>query len=146
MKRKDIFKQLLPGVIVGLILGFLITMLVGVNKESPIPNYIGGAMCCLIPTLLNCIIVLKGTAKKLKRKLSFGKALVRTIPYALIAAIIGFVVVSIVVTRLMGINTCELSTLITAIYQAFLGVIVSTISAYIALKKYEKDVKYTKRN
>lgn len=146
MKGKDIFKQLLPGVIVGLILGFCLTMLVGVNTENPMPNYIGGAMCCFIPTLLNCIIVLKGTAKQLDRKLSFGKALGRTMPYALVALVIGFVVVAVIVEQLMGINTCELSTLTTAIYEAILGVVVSTISAYFALKKYASDVKYTKRD
>ncbi len=146
MKGKDIFKQLLPGVIVGLILGFCLTMLVGVNTENPMPNYIGGAMCCFIPTLLNCIIVLKGTAKHLNRKLSFGKALGRTMPYALVALVVGFGVVALIVEQVMGINTCELSTTTTAIYEAILGVVVSTISAYFALKKYESDVKYTKRN
>ena len=146
MKGKDIFKQLLPGVIVGLILGFCLTMLVGVNTENPMPNYIGGAMCCFVPTLLNCIIVLKGTAKQLDRKLPFGKALGRTMPYALVALVIGFIVVSVIVEQMMGINTCELSTITTAIYEAILGVVVSTISAYMALKKYESDVKYTKRD
>ena len=46
MKKKDMFKQLVPGIVVGFILGFILTTLVGVNKENAIPNYIGGAMCC----------------------------------------------------------------------------------------------------
>ena len=146
MKSKDIFKQLLPGVIVGLVLGFCLTMLVGVNTENPIPNFIGGAMCCLIPTLLNTIIVLFGTAKHLNRKLSFGTALLMTIPYAIVAGAIGVLVVSLIVTQIMGINTCELSTIVTAIYEAILGVVVSTLFAYFALKSYEKKVKYTRRD
>ena len=146
MKSKDVFKQLLPGVIVGLILGFCLTMLVGVNKEDPIPNYIGGAVGCFVPTLLNCIIVLKGTAKHLDRKLPFSKAILRTIPYALVALVIGFIVVAGIVDQLLGINTCELSSVVTALYEAILGVVVSTLFAYIALKRYESDVKYTKRD
>lgn len=145
MKKEDIFKQLMPGVIVGLILGFSLTMLVGVDPENPIPNYIGGALSCCIPVLLNCVIVLNGTAKHLNRKISFGNCLKRTIPYALIALLIGFIVVSVIVERVIGISSCEISRLITAIYQAILGVIVSTIAAYFALKKYEKQVKYTRR-
>lgn len=145
MKGKDIVKQLLPGVVVGLILGFGITMLVGVNTENPVPNYIGGAMCCLIPTLLNCVIVLKGTASHLKRELSVMDALKRTIPYALLAIVIGLFVVVVVVENIMGIDTCSITKINTAIYEAILGVVVSTVFAFIALKRYEKQVKYTKR-
>ena len=39
MKNKDIVSLLLPGVLVGLVLGFLLTNLVGVNKEDAIFNY-----------------------------------------------------------------------------------------------------------
>lgn len=146
MKSKDITKQLVPGIVVGLFLGFGLTMIVGVNPENPIPNYIGGAMCGFIPTLLNTVIVLKGTSKVLKRDLSIGQALKRAIPYALIGLIIGFLTVKLLVETLLGFNTCEITKLNTALYQAVLGVIISTFFAYIALKKYEKDVKYTKRN
>ena len=90
MKKNDIIKQLVPGLVVGLILGFILITIVGVNKEDEVPNLIGGVMSCAIPMLLNGIIVLKGTAKVLDRKLSIGKAFVRTIPYIIIAAIIGF--------------------------------------------------------
>ena len=145
MKSKDIAKQLLPGIIVGFLLGFLLTMIVGVNTKNPIPNYIGGAMCCFVPTLLNCIIVLKGTSKHLDRKLSISKAFLQTLPYAFIALLIGFGVVAIYIEQVLGLNTCEMSKLITALYQAVLGVVVSTISAFIALKQYEKKVKYTRR-
>lgn len=145
MKKEDIIKQLIPGVIVGLILGFVLTILVGVNSENPIPNYIGGAMCCFVPTLLNCIIVLKGTAKVLKRKLSIGQSLIKTLPYALSALLFGFVFVAIIIEKFLGINTCEINIIITAVYQSVLGVIVSTISAYFALKQYEKSVKYKRR-
>lgn len=145
MKSKDIFKQLFPGVIVGLILGFTLTMLVGVDTENPIPNYIGGGICCLLPTVLNGVIVLKGTAKHLKRKLPFGQALLRILPYALVSLIIGLIVVIGIVEQVLGISTCDITVVQTAIYEAILGVIVSTVMAYFALKKYESDVKYTKR-
>lgn len=146
MKSKDITKQLVPGIVVGLFLGFGLPMLVGVNPENPIPNYIGGAMCCFVPTLLNTIIVLKGTSKVLKRDLPMGETIKRTIPYALIGLVIGFLTVKLLVETILGYNTCEITKLNTALYQSVLGVIVSTILAYFALKKYEKDVKYTKRN
>lgn len=146
MKGKDKLKQLVPGVVVGLILGFTLTFVVGVDKNNPIPNYIGGAMCCFIPTLLNCIIVLKGTAKHLDRKISFWEAFKRTLPYAIIALVIGFMVVAFVVEQIFGFSTCNIPVFVTALYEAVLGVIVSTISAYIALNDYEEDVKYTRRN
>lgn len=146
MKGKDKLKQLVPGVVVGLILGFTLTFVVGVDKNNPIPNYIGGAMCCFIPTLLNCIIVLKGTAKHLDRKISFWDAFKRTLPYAIIALVIGFMVVAFVVEQIFGFSTCNIPVLVTALYEAVLGVVVSTISAYIALNDYEEDVKYTRRN
>ena len=146
MKKNEIIKILMPGVIVGLILGFGLTMLVGVNKENVIPNYIGGIMCCFLPTILNCIVVLKQTASQLKRKISIGNVLKRSLPKALIAGLIGFIVVAGLVNKLLNIDICNLSVIITAIYEAILGVIISTIMAYIALKKYISDVKYTKRN
>jgi len=145
MKKEEIIKQLVPGVIVGFVLGFVITLLVGVDTVNPIPNYIGGAVCCLVPTLLNTIIVLKGTAKVLKRKISFGKAVLRTVPLALLSAVMGFLVVTVGVEKIIGISTCEISVIVTAIYEAILGVVLSTLFAYIALKKYVSDVKYTKR-
>ncbi len=145
MKEKDIVKQLLPGVVVGLILGFILVNLVGVNDKDVIPNYIGGAMCCLVPTLLNCMIVLNGTAKTLKRKLSLKDAFIRSMPFFIIAAFVGLFVVAVIVEKVIGIDTRTITVFQTAIYQSILGVIVSTIFAFIALKKYEKDVKYTKR-
>ena len=146
MKRKDIVKLLLPGVIVGFILGIILVSLVGVDKENIISNYIGGAMCCLVPTFLYCLIVLFGTAKNLKRKISFKNVLIRILPYVLLAGIIGLFIVAVVIERLIGIDPRTISLIITAIYEAILGVLVSTLFAYIALKKYIKDVKYTKRN
>ena len=145
IKNKDINKLLLPGVIVGLILGFCLTMLVGVNSSNPIPNYIGGAACCLIPTILNCLIVLNGTAKHLDRKLSLWDAFKRTVPYALFAIFIGLFVVITVIEQILGLNTCQIPVVTTAIYEAILGVLVSTVSAYLALKTYVKQVKYTRR-
>ena len=145
MKSKDVFKQLLPGVVVGFILGIILVSLVGVDKENSIPNYIGGAMCCLVPTFLNCLIVLFGTAKTIKRKISFKDVLIRILPFVLLAGIIGLIIVAVIIERLIGIDPRTISLMATAIYEAILGVVVSTIFAYIALKKYVKDVKYTKR-
>ena len=83
MKKEDIIKELVPGVVVGFILGIILVSLVGVNKDDVIPNFIGGAMCCGVPTLLNCLIVLKQTAKHVKRKLSILEALKYAIGYIL---------------------------------------------------------------
>ena len=145
MKKKDMFKQLVPGIVVGFILGFILVTLVGVNKESSLPNYLGGAMCCLLPTFLNCLVVLKLSAKQIKRKISFGDAIKRALPYCLVAVVIGLVIVIVIIEKVLSIDTRTLSVLTTSIYQATLGVVVSSISAYMALKKYLKDVKYTKR-
>ena len=145
MKNKDIVSLLVPGVLVGLVLGFLLTNLVGVNKEDAIFNYFGGAMCCIVPTFLNCLVVLKLGAKKIKRSVSFGDVLKRTLPYLVLAGVIGLVVVILLIENVLRIDTRTISVFITAVYQAILGVIVSSLCAYLALKKYLKDVKYTKR-
>ncbi len=137
MSKKDTIKLLLPGIIVGFALGMGLTALVGVNKENEIPNFIGGAMCCGVPTLLNTLIVLKMGAKQLKRKLTIKQALLKTLPFTIIALIFGFLTVSVLVSMIFKINTCELTVLKTSLYQAVLGVLVSTTFAYIALKLYE---------
>lgn len=145
MKGKDIIKQLLPGVVVGFILGFVLTTVVGVDPENEIPNIIGGVMSCAIPTLLNGIIVLKGTAKVLDRKLSIGKAFLRNLPYVLVAAILGFLFAFGVLINGLNIDLRTLETMENTLIFATLGVIVSTLLAFIALKSYEKSVKYTRR-
>ena len=146
MKSKDIIKQLLPGVVVGFILGVVLTTVVGVDTENEIPNIIGGIMSCAVPTLLNGIIVLKGTAKVLDRKLSVGKALLRNLPYVLIAAVLGFLFAFGVLMNGLNIDLRTLETMENTLIFATLGVIVSTFLAYIDLKSYEKSVKYTRRN
>ena len=145
MKSKDIIKQLLPGVVVGFILGFVLTTVVGVDPENEIPNIIGGVMSCAIPTLLNGVIVLKGTAKVLDRKLSIGKAFLRNLPYVLVAAILGFLFAFGVLINGLNIDLRTLETMENTLIFATLGVIVSTLLAFIALKSYEKSVKYTRR-
>ncbi len=145
MKGKDIIKQLLPGVVVGFILGFVLTTVVGVDPENEIPNIIGGVMSCAIPTLLNGVIVLKGTAKALDRKLSIGKAFLRNLPYVLVAAILGFLFAFGVLINGLNIDLRTLETMENTLIFATLGVIVSTLLAFIALKSYEKSVKYTRR-
>lgn len=146
MKGKDIIKQLLPGVVVGFILGFVLTTVVGVDPENEIPNIIGGVMSCAIPTLLNGVIVLKGTAKVLDRKLSIGKAFIRNLPYVLVAAILGFLFAFGVLINGLNIDLRTLETMENTLIFATLGVIVSTLLAYVALKSYEKSVKYTRRD
>lgn len=146
MKGKDIIKQLLPGVVVGFILGFVLTTVVGVDPENEIPNIIGGVMSCAIPTLLNGVIVLKGTAKALDRKLSIGKAFLRNLPYVLVAAILGFLFAFGVLINGLNIDLRTLETMENTLIFATLGVIVSTLLAFIALKSYEKSVKYTRRD
>ena len=145
MKGKDIIKQLLPGVVVGFIPGFVLTTVVGVDPENEIPNIIGGVMSCAIPTLLNGVIVLKGTAKVLDRKLSIGKAFLRNLPYVLVAAILGFLFAFGVLINGLNIDLRTLETMENTLIFATLGVIVSTLLAFIALKSYEKSVKYTRR-
>ena len=145
MKGKEMVKLLFPGVILGIVLGMGIGMAVGVNPTDPKPNYIGGAVCCIIPTLLNCTVVLKQTASKLKRKLSFGGVLKRIIPYVIMAALIGFLSYVIVIEKVIGFDSCAIPRLTNAIIQACLGIVTSTFFGYIAIKKYIKDVKYTKR-
>ena len=146
MKGKDIIKQLLPGVVVGFILGFVLTTVVGVDPENEIPNIIGGVMSCAIPTLLNGVIVLKGTAKVLDRKLSIGKAFLINIPYIIIAGILGFLFAYGVLMTALDIDLRTLTQMENTLIFATLGAIISTFLAYFALRHYEKSVKYTRRD
>ncbi len=146
MKSKDILKQLIPGLIVGFLLGFILITIVGVDEENEVPNIIGGVMSCAIPTLLNGLIVLKGTAKVLDRKLSIGKALVINIPYIIMAAILGLLFTYGVLMTALDIDLRTLSQMENTLIFATLGAILSTILAYFALRHYEKSVKYTRRD
>ena len=144
MKEEQVAKLLLPGVVVGIILGFGLGMIVGVNPNEKFPNYIAGALCCFIPTLLNCVIVLETAAKQLKKELPVGKALARIFKYAVVAFFIGFTVVFIM-DYIFGIDPCSLTNFVAAVAQAVLGVLVSTGMAYISLRRYEESLKPAKR-
>ena len=146
MKSKDIIKQLAPGLIVGFILGFALITVVGVDTENEVPNIIGGVMSCAVPTLLNGLIVLKGTAKELDRKLSIGKAFLINIPYIIIAGILGFLFAYGVLMTALDIDLRTLTQMENTLIFATLGAIISTFLAYFALRHYEKSVKYTRRN
>ena len=146
MKSKDIIKQLAPGLIVGFILGFALITVVGVDTENEVPNIIGGVMSCAIPTLLNGLIVLKGTAKVLDRKLSIGKAFLINIPYIIIAGILGFLFTYGVLMTALDIDLRTLQPMENTLIFATLGAIISTFLAYFALRHYEKSVKYTRRD
>ena len=146
MKSKDILKQLIPGLIVGFLLGFILITIVGVDEENEVPNIIGGVMSCAVPTLLNGLIVLKGTAKVLDRKLSIGKALVINIPYIIMAAILGLLFTYGVLMTALDIDLRTLSQMENTLIFATLGAILSTVLAYFALRHYEKSVKYTRRD
>ena len=99
----------------------------------------------MVPSILNCTIVLKGTSKILKRDLSVVKAFVQSLPESICGGIFGFITYAIILTAILNINTCEFTRVGITIFNSILGIIVSTIAAYIALKKYEKKVKYTRR-
>lgn len=146
MKSNDIIKQLAPGLIVGFILGFALITVVGVDTENEVPNIIGGVMSCAIPTLLNGLIVLKGTAKVLDRKLSIGKAFLINIPYIIIAGILGFLFAYGVLMTALDIDLRTLTQMENTLIFATLGAIISTFLAYFALRHYEKSVKYTRRD
>lgn len=146
MKSKDIIKQLAPGLIVGFILGFALITVVGVDTENEVPNIIGGVMSCAIPTLLNGLIVLKGTAKVLDRKLSIGKAFLINIPYIIIAGILGFLFAYGVLMTALDIDLRTITQMENTLIFATLGAIISTFLAYFALRHYEKSVKYTRRD
>ena len=146
MKSNDIIKQLAPGLIVGFILGFALITVVGVDTENEVPNIIGGVMSCAVPTLLNGLIVLKGTAKVLDRKLSIGKAFLINIPYIIIAGILGFLFAYGVLMTALDIDLRTLTQMENTLIFATLGAIISTFLAYFALRHYEKSVKYTRRD
>lgn len=146
MKKNDIIKQLIPGVIVGAVLGGVINTLAGVNTKEIMPNVINAMLASAIPTLLNGTIVLLGTSKILERKLSILKAFLNNLIYALIAAVLGFAFSFGLLHGLLNIDLKEITVLVNTIVLSILGIVVSTLLAYIALKRYEKSVKFTRRD
>ena len=145
MKNKDIIKQLVPGVIAGIILGLGIGFIVGVDKSDAMKNSIGGLMACFIASSLNCTIVVKGTAKVLKRKISVLKAFTGSLVEIICGAIMGLLFHVIILDKVLEYNTCTFLFFFMTIVNMILAVVVSTIMAYVAIKRYEKRVKYTKR-
>ncbi|MDD3392521.1 MAG: hypothetical protein PHE54_03175 [Bacilli bacterium] len=139
MKKEEVLKQLIPGLIIGFILGLILITLIGVDTENEVPNIVGGVMSCLIPQLLNGIIVLKGTAKVLNRNLSVGQALLKNIPYMIIAAIIGFIFAKGILMMALDIDLRTIEPLHNTLIFASLGAIVSTLLSYFLLKQYEKN-------
>ena len=144
MKKEDVIKQLVPGVIVGIILGSVIGYLVGVDTVDVMKNHIGGLMACLIPCLLNCVIVVKGTAKVLKQKLTVPRAFVVALPEIILGSVIGIVFHIVILTMMFRLNTCEFTRIQMTLVNMVLGVVVSTLMGYMALKSYENKVKATK--
>lgn len=145
MKGKDIFKLLVPGIFVSLILGFAISMIVGVNPTDPIPNYIGWGVSCLVPTLLNGLVVLKSAAKELERKISIGGVFKQNGIYIILSLVVGLIIGAVIIEKMFGISTCDISRVTTAVSQAITGAIISTVFGYFAVSSYAKKVKYTKR-
>lgn len=146
MKNKDVIKQLVPGLVIGFFLGFGLIFLVGVDEENLVPNIFGGIMSCAVPTLLNGIIVLKGTAKVLDRKISLGQTFLRNLPYVLIAGVLGFLFAYGYLTVLLDIDIRTFTRIGNAALFAIFGALISTLLAYFTIKNYEKAVKYTRRN
>lgn len=146
MKKEEVIKQLIPGVIVGIVLGSVIGYLVGVDTEDIMKNHIGGLMGCLIPCLLNCTIVVKGTAKVLKQKLSVPKAFLTALPLIIIGAVFGFIFHAGLLAGIFKVNTCEFSRIGMTVLNMVLGVVVSTVMGYFALRKYENEVKEAKKS
>lgn len=145
MKKEDVVKQLIPGVIVGIVLGSIIGYLAGVDAQNSLKNHIGGMIACLIPCLLNCTIVVKGTAKVLKRELSVPRAFIHSLPYIIIGAVFGLFFHAVILGALCKLDTREFSRIGMTALNMVLGVVVSTVMGFVALKSYEKDVKYTRR-
>lgn len=140
MKEEQVAKLFVPGVIASIILGFGLGMFVGVNPDEKMPNYIAWALCCFIPTILNCVIVLENGAKILKKELPMSQALARIFKYAVFAFMIGFIIVFIM-DAIFGVNPCTLTNFMAAVGQSVMGVIVSTGMAYVSLRRYEEYVK-----
>lgn len=144
---KDYAKILLPGCVIGgmlcLFVGYFV---IKVDTVNPMKNIMGGFLGCFVVSMLNSLVSLKQTAKTIDRKISVGKCLLTALPYALMAGIIGLVVVGPIMSGVLQINTCEISRSGHMLYNAGLQVILSTIVAYIAMRSYVSTVKYTKRN
>lgn len=144
MRSKDIYKQLVPGIFVGFLLGFVINFLAGVNTVNPVPNMIGIVLSCTVPVALNGVIILMGTAKFLDRKLSVGEAFKRNSVYILLGTFIGFFYMVGMLN--CGVDLTQVNEMTNTINNALLGVAVSTVLGYFTIKDYAEDVKYTRRD
>lgn len=146
MEKNQIVKLLIPGVFVGMVLGTVVGVLTGVDTTAVAPNVIGSILGAAIPTLLNGQVVLMMGSKELERKLSFGKALLRNLPFIGIGALLGLIYSVGILMGICKVDLCSLSVTVNTISNTILGIVVSTVLAYFAITSYAKDVKYTRKD
>ena len=133
--RLNFVKILLPGFAVSLVLGFGLSMPVGVNAEDPIPNYIGVGVGSFVPILLNSIVSLVVASKEQGQKPTIGKAMPVILACAVLGVAIGVGLTILVVEGLIGIKTTELTQLNFAAYQAVIRAILATKAGYLVVRK-----------
>ena len=143
MKSRDIFKQLVPGIIASVFLAFIINCIIGVDTVNPGVNMLVIVLSCTLPVTLSGTIVLSGTAKSLGRTLTIGEALKRNIVFIAIGTVIGaFYMVGMVNC---GVDLTQVNEITNTISNSLLGVVVATMLGYFAIKEYATDVKYTRK-
>lgn len=144
MRSRDIFKQLVPGIIASLVLALVINILVGVDTVNPGVNMLVIVLSCTIPVTFSGLIVLTGAAKSLDRTLSISEAFKRNLVFIALGTVIGsFYMVGMVNS---GVDLTQVNELTHTITNSLLGIVVSTLLGYFSIKEYAEDVKYTRKN
>lgn len=143
MKEKDIILKLTYGVFICSIVGFIFPISLGV-KDKEVYNYLILASNCFILTTINCILMLKYTYDTFKMKLEIKTVIFKILPYSLISFMLGLIFM-LILDEGFNVKICEIQRFVTALYQMFFSVIVSTIMANDAIIRCEGSIKEFKK-
>ncbi len=126
------------GIIIGSIINILLTLIIGV-KDKEIYNYFISGICCLIPTIIICIMISLDLYKK--RKIDMKKLIIISIIFSIISFVIGFFIEMLIINKLLNKHICEVSRIIGCLYQTSIGLFVSadtSYNMYIFLEQLQK--------
>lgn len=142
MKQNDKILKLTYGVFVCTLIGFIFSISLGV-KDKEIYNYLIAASNCFLLSTINCILMLKESSKLLKRKLDIKEIIISVLPYSLISFMLGLIYM-LILDEGFDIKICKVSRFITALYQTFVALVISTTMADNIITKYEESIKNKK--
>lgn len=135
MNKKKLQSYLSMSVIIGFFIDFIFTLIINTqNKE--IYNYLITGVCSCIPLIVFVITV--NVYLYNFRKINIKKNIIFFVIYLFISFFVGVLIEYLLVDKLFNKNINNIVRMANALYQSFIGVIVSIWFSYDYYKKIEK--------